>query len=311
MRKSIYRFWTAVAVAAVVLLALATPATAKPTAWGPWQGLGVCQWGCITPTVASWAPGHLDVFALSRDFRLIQNTYDSGLWSGWKMIGGPELTMRSVRAVSWGPGRIDLFAQAGDRLAYIYYANGAWSSWAYSLDAWGDQIAVSSWGPNRFDLFINKPLNPENPELTELWHLPYDGNWLPWEYLGDHAFAGDAVSTRPGRIDLFAASDLDTIHRRYEGGGWTGWTNLGGPYLTGPAVAGQGDRLDVFIEGRDEQLYQKTFNGSWSAWQPVDMGPYRAITDPGAFSWGPGRIDLFGQTPRDAPHAVVHKAFTG
>src|ERR671917_387726 len=95
-----------------------------------------------------------------------------------------------------------------------------------------------------------------------------------------------------------------------------GWQSLGGGFTTGPAaVAWAPGRLDVFRRGLDVfargdggRLMQRTFTGSWAPWEQVHPLPVEVIWDPGATSWGTGRIDLCFQ---DAIGQLLHKAFEG
>ncbi|GAB3926757.1 hypothetical protein GCM10029976_021940 [Kribbella albertanoniae] len=289
---------------------------AAPGGWGNWASLGNCQYGCHSPAASSWGFTRLDVFALSRDFELIQTTRADGLWSGWKPVdGSPKLRMRSLAAVSWGPGRIDVFG-VGDTATYggplwqVTYADGAWSDWKNLGGEWNGNIAVSSWGPNRLDVFASEKLNPEDPQLTKSWHRTYTtAGWSDWTVLADRGFVQGAVSTKPGQIDIVAVDNQVVQHRRFADNAWSSWTPLGGPELTGPVITGSGDRLDIFLQGRDENLYRRTYNGfSWGTWQPVPGAPHRAIADPAVVSWG-DRIELFGHANREANVGIVHKTY--
>jgi hypothetical protein len=92
----------------------------------PLQILEVCNTmgGVLTsgPTVSSWAPGRLDVFARGTDNTLHHPFYD-GNWSGWESLGGGLSS--DPAAVSWDHGRIDVFARGSDNaLWHKWYDNG-------------------------------------------------------------------------------------------------------------------------------------------------------------------------------------------
>ena len=78
---------------------------ALPT-WHSWESLG----GTLTsgPTVSSWAPGRLDVFALGTNSAVWHKWFDATGWHSWESLGG---NFRSdPAAVSWSNNRIDVFA---------------------------------------------------------------------------------------------------------------------------------------------------------------------------------------------------------
>jgi hypothetical protein len=81
------------------------------------------------PDISSWAPGQLDVFAVS-DFRSEINQYSArdGLWTGTAQVI-PRPVSSGVGAVSWGPNRIDWFAttpSGGAALAHRWWDGYSW-----------------------------------------------------------------------------------------------------------------------------------------------------------------------------------------
>ena len=88
--------------------------------WYPtWYNLG----GQFTSGlgVASWAPGHLDVFGVGTDSQIWQRQHDAG-WSGFTPVGFPPGGLAagsSPDAVSSGPGRIDLIVRGSDNQPWV------------------------------------------------------------------------------------------------------------------------------------------------------------------------------------------------
>ena len=60
------------------------------------------------PTVVSWGPNRLDVFAQGTDDALWHRWWDGTRWGGWESLGGS--IVGQPEAVCWGPNRIDVFA---------------------------------------------------------------------------------------------------------------------------------------------------------------------------------------------------------
>ena len=85
--------------------------------WSRWENLG----GNLTsaPSVSSWAPNRLDVFARGTDNALWHIWWNGTRWSSWESLGG---TITSApAAVSWGPNRTDVFARgSGNSLWHTY-----------------------------------------------------------------------------------------------------------------------------------------------------------------------------------------------
>ena len=90
-------------------------------AWEP-QG-GVLTSG---PTVCSWSPGRLDVFARGTDNALWHLSHDpTGGWGTWEQLGANPLSSNPA-AVSWGPNRIDVFVRGPDNALYHKWWDGTW-----------------------------------------------------------------------------------------------------------------------------------------------------------------------------------------
>jgi len=168
-----------------------------------------------------------------------------------------------------------------------------WSGWEDLGGIITSGVGVSSWGSGRLDCFVKGQDN-------HMWHKWYSGSWSGWEDLGGIIDGTPAaVSWGSGRIDCFARGmDNHMWHKSYSGS-WSGWEDLGGIITDGPAAAAWAtNRSDTFAKGADNALWYKwrdatvvhNHAGVWSRWQSLG-----GIIDdqPGAVSWGPGRIDVF------------------
>lgn len=113
-----------------------------------------------------------------------------------------------------------------------------------------------------------------------------------------------AIRAGTGDLHVFIRGSSGALEWRSPSGSWT---SLGGVIVGTPAAVSWsgGSRVDVFVRGTDQKLYTQTLaNGSWSGF--ASLGG--SFTDNvAAVSWGPGRIDLFGQ---DSNGMLVGKSFS-
>ena len=117
------------------------------TGWSQWEDLG----GMLTsaPTVASWSPNRLDVFARGLNQALWHIYWNGARWSAWENLGGVLLS--APAAVSWGPNRIDVFTRGRNQALYIYWDGVRWSAWE-DLGGITSDPTAASWGINRLDV---------------------------------------------------------------------------------------------------------------------------------------------------------------
>ena len=130
--------------------------------WFGWENLG----GYLTssPTVSSWGPNRLDVFAKGGDNKLWHKYWNgTGQWGPWQRLNAPAVGFynnlsNQPAAVSWGPNRIDCFYGGADsRVYHISWNGNAWSGWANTglatYTAWrfplGEQIGWICSQPKR------------------------------------------------------------------------------------------------------------------------------------------------------------------
>lgn len=233
------------------------------------------------PTAVSWNDGHcgvanqqdchIDVFARASDNNLWQKPYRDG-WSGWINLGAPEGGIQSdpdVAARAYN--RLDVFALGVDGFLWqkSWYGQSPWSGWNYrgrpGTGALLSGPSAISWGPGRIDVFARGQGN-------DLYQIVWTGS-DPWSLWGNLC----APPTHPG-CDIFSAPDASS------------W-----------AV----DRIDVFAQGSGSDLYHRVWAPGWSAWENLCGTPYDDCTlneDPGAVSWGWGRIDVVSRIGSNFNH---------
>lgn len=120
------------------------------------------------PSLASFAPGRLDLFVKGTNNHLFQKTFQNGIWqSDWTDLGGDIVS--SPSACSRGPDQYDVFARGPDnKLHHANYKSGAWSWEILEANIISAPAAVSR-GYNRIDVFA---LNTNKA----LIHQFFDGN---------------------------------------------------------------------------------------------------------------------------------------
>jgi hypothetical protein len=221
--------------------------TANGSQWQPsltgWDALGgnTIFGDNSSPTVVSWGPNRLDIFALGIDRQIYHKGWDGTQWvpspTDWESLGGTFSDTPIV--TSWGPNRIDLFGLGTDRQPYIKSFDGnAWSpDWSPLGGTFNSNITAVSWGPGRIDLF---GLGTDD----QMYHKAFDTSlgsvWLPsltdWEALGGTFTSGAAVASwGPGRLDVFGiGTDSQMYIKSWDGSAWSpsgvDWTPLGGNF---------------------------------------------------------------------------------
>ncbi len=257
-----------------------------------WESLGGVFDG--SPSVTSWAPGHLDVYVRGTDNALHHRWFLDNRWSAWESLGG-QLGSEPA-AVSWASGRVDVFARGTDgSLITRWYTQGNWSNWVSLGGQLVGKPAVVSWGPGHLDVYVRGTDNA-------LHHRSFLNNrWSAWDSLGGQLSSEPAVAAwTSGRVDVFArGTDGSLITRWYAQGSWSNWVSLGGGLIGGPTVASMGvGHLDVFVRGNDNALYHRWYGSTgWSNWEWLGG---ELTSSPSAESWGYGRIDVFSRGPNNA-----------
>jgi SpoIID/LytB domain protein len=238
------------------------------SAWSGWRSLGSPPVGAGgDPTIVSWAPGRLDVFARGSDGRLWQtfSTDGGASWSSWlKPIGDDGVLAGSPAASTRGPGRLDIWVTGTDNQIYQRFWDGVqWSSgWVGlgrpSAGITGDPTAAS-WDSVRVDLFVRGADD-------KLWRRTWDGSeWSAWGQpvgsAGTLSSSPDAGSWGSGNLLVFVrGTDGGVYGLTFGASGWSPWTRMAAQETNtpdAPAVTSRGvGRFDIFVRGTDNRVYQ-------------------------------------------------------
>ncbi len=232
------------------------------SSWSSWADLSKPIFGYKgDPTVVSWAPGRLDVFARGGDDKLWQrfSTNGGASWSDWiKPVGDNGTLASPPDASTRGPNTLDIWALGTDGNVYQLWWDGTtWNGWL---------------GQGR----------PAGPGVAG----------------GSHP---TAISRDGTRVDVFVrGGDNKLWQRTWSGFDWSSWVQPvgdAGTLNSSPdATSWDTTNLVVFIIGTDQHLYALPFGtGGWGTYVRL-AGQNANFTDnPGATSRGPSRFDAFGR----------------
>jgi hypothetical protein len=239
------------------------------SSWTGWRGLGPPPGGLVDgsrASVASWAPGRLDVFARGGDGDLWQRfSVDGGAsWSTWIRPVGDDGDLASAPHVNVLSGqRLDVYVLGTDGQVWERYWDGtAWNpGWiphgAPAPGVVGPPTSVSHDG-NQVDVFVRGGDD-------RLWQRHWDGSdWSQWfRPVGDAGTLDsppDAASWSPGTVLVAVRGTDGGIWVLSRGAVWGEWARLGGAHdriIGSPGAASRGfERFDVFGRGTDDLLYQ-------------------------------------------------------
>ena len=153
---------------------------------GTWRGpsaVASSPGGSWVPSVASWAPGRLDVFAVNSHGGL-DHLFHATRWSRWEHLAshgpGGARYVSPVAVTAWGPRRLDVFAtNSGRRLLEHRWFDGTGGGGWRGRELLGtgpDRLAVAgmavaSWAPRRLDLFTSEL------HAHGLLHYWFSGRW--------------------------------------------------------------------------------------------------------------------------------------
>ncbi|KAI9805896.1 MAG: hypothetical protein M1825_000510 [Sarcosagium campestre] len=239
-----------------------------------------------SPAAITWGPNRLDIFALSQENSLVQQTFDGANgWLPWVDLGG-NWTSYTPTAVTWAIGRLDVFVvNPINNALYHRYAekDGEWTSpGGYtseklnSFERLGGILtsrpAAVSWGTGRLDVFAR---GGDGGLWTTNYTLTTD-EWSDWAMLGSDIIGEpDAVSWGPERIDVFAwGADFSILHKKYHNGTWTpaeGFESLGGDFSGPPKATSDGEgNLHVVAFSKRGELMHRSWNETRNVWIPED-----------------------------------------
>lgn len=258
----------------------------------PWTALG----GTVnaSPSIASWAPGRIDIFTRGTDDVMYQKWSD-GQFKPW--VGHPGMFNDDPCIIAPFANRLDVFARGKDNGVYQRWWDGSkWNGWV----ALGGQTAASpvALAPRngRWDVFM---LGTDRA----IWHRYADNGWSGWISLGGGLLDPPAVVCRDNRYDVFARGlDNSLYQKTWQNGTWSSWTLHGGQF-TGrfTAVSSAPGRIDVFGRGTDGALWTRSLRGGTWTWLALQgsLG-----SDPVAISVTADRLDVLA---RGSDGALVHR----
>jgi hypothetical protein len=188
-------------------------------------GFGSLGAPSVQTAVASRGPLLLDMFTLNTNFAEVVYHRHANGWQPPVSMGKPPgvSTVGSIAVVNNG-GRLDLFAHASDGKIYHRFSNH--TTGIPTFTPWGqvpgvtlstatgnpDRIAVTSWEPGRLDLFwLTSAGNIGHKWATGyVWQGQESGDTgVPYLQPTIKVFSNlEAVSARPGRIDIVLAGTL-------------------------------------------------------------------------------------------------------
>ncbi len=176
--------------------------------WYGWDHLG----GHIVggPGATSQGVRRLDVFVRGTNSQLYTDSFHDGRWTGFHVHGG---ILRSDPAgVSWSRGRLDVVAQGdGGILVHRSWVNGTWSSWGHLRATLTGGPGIASAGPGSLDVYARGASG-------QLLQLSWKGRWGSWRALTGRPTSDPAVTSAPGRTDVFFRDFAGNLaHRWYAG----------------------------------------------------------------------------------------------
>jgi hypothetical protein len=159
--------------------------------WGGPVRVAASPGGAFTPSIVSWAPSRLDVFAVTSTGRLAHILNAGAGWSHWESLGfGPGgVPYGQANAVaSWQPRRLDVVASSSDGRALLHrWFDGTRWQGPETLAAgtgpgpdpaarprgrrMGGGLAADAWAPGRLDVFST------DARTHELIHTWFNGRW--------------------------------------------------------------------------------------------------------------------------------------
>ena len=244
------------------------------TNWTAWTNLGQPPTGGIkgNPSITSWSPDRLDIFARGTDDELWQRFSNDGgaTWSVWLTPFGDDGELASSPEVSTrNQHRLNVFVVGTDGSIWERFYDGAWNhGWIHHGAPTGgisgaatakSEPGTVAWGMSeRVDLFVRGADD-------KLWQKFWDGSsWTAWfKPVGDQgtlASEPDVTSWEPGNLLVFIRGTNGLSYALpFGGGGWGPWVQLvlsTDTFAGGPGAASRGlDRFDVFYLKADERTY--------------------------------------------------------
>jgi hypothetical protein len=194
-----------------------------------WVSLGGQLAKNTGPSVCSWGPGRLDVFAEGTNGALYHKWWNGTSWSGWQSLGGKLTSAPGATATG---NQIGVFVAGTSGAIYYKHWNGAaWSGWVNvgGTVLSGTSPAAYNWGTSQIGWLVTGT----DSNLYRNWvgsSSGYEG------IAGALTSSPSATAKHNGVIDVFARGSTSTFAALYQisynypatPGTWGQWTALGG-----------------------------------------------------------------------------------
>lgn len=244
-------------------------ATSDGKSWGPWERVGTWQMAS-DPSVVSWGPGRIDVFARGLDDALIHTSHENG-WQGWEHLGG--IIDGRPSAISAAPGHLDIYVRGrgNDRLFHKWFTGSSWIGFEV-IGEW--QIDSSPVALTRGPGDVNVYARGKDGALIG---TSYSNGWTGWGNLGG-VIKGEPVpiSWGPGHVDVYVRGSDDQVYHRWFGSsvGWQPWEGTGSGATSGspsPFSVRPG-HLHIVAERASGEVIDRWFENSWQpSWESMGV----------------------------------------
>jgi hypothetical protein len=160
------------------------------TTWSAWENHGNPGVGIGDPTLVSWAPGRLDIFAVGADGKLYHQWWPGGWFTTWEgpTDPGATLSVGAPAVVAWAANRLDIVVVDVQNCAlwHRWYGSTGWSAWESQGVPPGSFLisdpSLVAWSPGRLDVFAIG----NGGNLVHKWY-PGGSTWAGWENQGKPA----------------------------------------------------------------------------------------------------------------------------
>ena len=246
------------------------------------------------PSVCSWGPNNIEVFATDEENLLIHRRFNGVKWepavdNPWQKWGG--YTSAAPAAVCPGSGRVDVVSYGGysDALhdvGWMHYKDGKWILWEGNsrpnadVGYLGDPtlvivedetIAVLGVGSDK-QLYYTEWSPTANYSVTE-------------DLGGSFESMASVLTSSNGNLDVLAVGKEDRLmHKARVDGAWAkDWEDLGGYFNSAPLPMRLGDgQIIVFGLGPDGNM----IHGKWSPTDSFAWGEGEWFNDSGSLATG-------------------------
>ncbi len=233
---------------------------------GPFRG---------APGVAYRPADHrFDLFAVTRDGRLLQRAYADGRWTNWA-AGGPTGFVGQL-AANWDrTGRLHLFGiGAGSTIVHsVYTAGHGWTrTEVVGGPVRGNVSVVYNSSTSRFDLFAVGTDRRIHQRTAQ------NGSWTDWHPISGNSFNAGVAAVRidGGAWRVVGVGGNRRLYQLSYSGRWSAPADLGGGVIGNPGAVWTGSYLRYVVIGTDGKLYERAVpGGGWTTVVPTPPTPDR------------------------------------